>query len=68
MLSLFIFNQFVILYDLLVRIHPNVAFGVIVLIAAIISFFLVRMIILWIRSPKNLVLPENQLRKNIINI
>lgn len=58
-LSLFIFNQFFTLYDLLARIHPNVAFGVIVIIATIISFFLARMIILWIRSPKNLVLPEN---------
>lgn len=57
--TLFIFNQFILLFDLLNRIHPYLAWGVIILIGIILGYFLVRILILWLRSPKNLVLSEN---------
>ncbi|NLW52741.1 MAG: DUF697 domain-containing protein [Tissierellia bacterium] len=56
---LFVINQFVLLYDLLYRIHPYLAIGLITILGGLLLIILFRLILLFTRSPKVVVLPEN---------
>ena len=56
---LFITNQFVLLYDLLTRIHPYFAMAVTALVAAVVLYIVIRIAFLWFKSPKVAVLAEN---------
>lgn len=56
---LFVINQFVLLYDLLYRIHPYLAIGLTTILGGITLVILIRLIFLFIRSPKVVVLSEN---------
>ena len=58
-LLIFITNQFVLLYDLLSRIHPYLALGVTSLVILMIFYLVIRMLLLWKKSSKLAVLPEH---------
>lgn len=56
---IFMANQFVLFFDLLTRIHPYLASIVTSLLALAILYLIIRMILLWKKSSKLAVLPDN---------
>lgn len=55
----FVLNQFVLLYDLLNRFNSYFALGVVALLGLIIIYLLLKLILLWKKSSKLVILPEN---------
>lgn len=56
---LFIINQFTTFYNLLYKIHPYLAIVVVSIIAFIVLYIVIKILMLWISSPRVLVLSEN---------
>lgn len=58
-LLLFMINQFALFYDLLYGIHPHLAVAILAIVIIFLAFFLIRLILFWIKQPKVLTLSEN---------
>ena len=56
---IFVVNQFFILYDLLNRFNSILALSVVGLFGLIIFYFLIKIMLLWRKSSKLIILPEN---------
>lgn len=66
-LTVFILNQFMNLFDLLHRFHPVLAWGLTILLAILFIYYVIKFLILYQRSSKLAVLPENPTQQELDN-